>query len=140
METKKKLEKLKNSVQKWCIQFKNGRTNVHDKEKSGRPSIVTDDLVAKVDEKICENRHFTVTEFSLCYPQVSRTLLFDIVTQKLGYHKFCARWMLKLLTDNHKGQRLGAAITFLDAYHTHGDSLLVVRIVTGDETWVVRLG
>lgn len=40
-----------------------------------------------------------------------------------------------MLTDLHKGQRMGAALTFLDAYHTHGDSLLD-RIVTGDETWV----
>jgi histone-lysine N-methyltransferase SETMAR len=40
-----------------------------------------------------------------------------------------------MLTDLHKGQRMGVALTFLDAYHTHGDSLLD-RIVTGDETWV----
>lgn len=123
------------SVRKWCIRFKNGRTNVHDEERSGRPSIVTDDLLAKVDEKIRENRRFTITELSLCFPQVSRTLLFEIVTHKLGYHKFCARWVPKMLTDLHKGQRMGAALTFLDAYHTHGDSLLD-RIVTGDETWV----
>jgi len=123
------------SVRKWCIQFKNGRTNVHDEEKSGRPSIVTDDLVAKVDEKIRENRRFTITELSLCFPQISRTLLFEIVSQKLGYHKFCARWVPKLLTDHHKGQRLEAALTFLNAYHTHGDSLLD-RIITSDKTWV----
>lgn len=123
------------SVRKWCSQFKNGRTNVHDEEKSGRPSIVTDELVAKVDDNIRENRRFTITELSLCFPQVSRTLLFEIVTQKLGYHKFCARWVPKLLTDHHKGLRMGAALTFLDAYDQDGESLLD-RIVTGDETWV----
>ncbi|KAL4104977.1 hypothetical protein QTP88_020252 [Uroleucon formosanum] len=69
------------SVRKWGIQFKNGRTNVHDEEKSGRPSIVTDDLVAKVDEKIRENRRFTITELSLCFSQIFRTLLFEIVSQ-----------------------------------------------------------
>ncbi|GFX40649.1 HTH_48 domain-containing protein [Trichonephila clavipes] len=71
----------KSLIRKWCIQFKNGRTNVHDEEKSGRPSIVTDELVAKVDEKISENRRFTITELSPSFPQVSRTLLFEIVTQ-----------------------------------------------------------
>ncbi|GFX33056.1 uncharacterized protein TNCV_5042241 [Trichonephila clavipes] len=40
-----------------------------------------------------------------------------------------------LYTDHHKGQRMGAALTFLEAYDRHGDSLLD-RIVTGDETWV----
>jgi len=84
--------------------IKNGRTNVCDKEKSGRPSIVTDDLVIKVDEKIHENSYYTITELSLCFSQVSKTLLFVIVTQKLGYHKFCARWVPKVLTDHHKGQ------------------------------------
>jgi hypothetical protein len=79
------------SVRKWCIWFKNGRTNVHDEERSGCPSIMTDDLLAKVDEKIRENHRFTITELLLCFPQVSRTLLFEIVTHKLGYHKFCAK-------------------------------------------------
>ncbi|GFV55643.1 uncharacterized protein TNCV_1821301 [Trichonephila clavipes] len=44
------------------IRLKNGRTNVRDEEKSGRPSIVTDKLVAKVDEEIRENRRFTIME------------------------------------------------------------------------------
>ena len=52
-------------VRQWCIMFKNGRTNVHDEERSGRPTIVTDELVAKINEKIHENLHFTITEFSL---------------------------------------------------------------------------
>ena len=73
------------SIRKWCIQFKNGRTNVHHEEKSGCSSIVTDELVAKINEKIRENRRFTITELSLSFSQVSRILLFEIVTQKLGY-------------------------------------------------------
>ncbi|GFV45555.1 mariner Mos1 transposase [Trichonephila clavipes] len=57
--------------------------------------------------------------------------------QKLGYHKFCTRWVPKLCayTDHHKGQRMGTALAFLETYDRHGDSLLD-RIVTGDETWV----
>ncbi|GFU43780.1 HTH_48 domain-containing protein [Trichonephila clavipes] len=119
------------SIQKWCIQFKNGRTYVHDEEKSGRPSVVTDELVAKVDEKIREDHHFTITVLSLSFPHVSRILLSENVTQKLGYvtqkqdyRKFCARWVSKLLTDHHKCQRMGAALRFLDAYDKHDDSLL----------------
>ncbi|GFW06350.1 HTH_48 domain-containing protein [Trichonephila clavipes] len=73
------------SIRKWCIQFKNGRTNVHDEEKSGRPSIVTDELVAKADEKIRENHRFTITKLTHSFPQVSRTLLLQIVTQNVAY-------------------------------------------------------
>ncbi|GFY26741.1 HTH_48 domain-containing protein [Trichonephila clavipes] len=50
------------SIRKWCIPFKNSRTNVRYEEKSGRPRIVTDELVAKVDEEIRENRRFTIME------------------------------------------------------------------------------
>ena len=31
-------------VMQWCIMFKNGRTNVHEEERSGRPTTVTDEL------------------------------------------------------------------------------------------------
>uniref|UniRef100_A0A670YH07 Mos1 transposase HTH domain-containing protein n=1 Tax=Pseudonaja textilis TaxID=8673 RepID=A0A670YH07_PSETE len=103
-------------VRQWCIKFKNGRTNIHDEQRSGRPSIVTDELVAKVDVKIRENRRFTVTELSLSFPQISRSLLHEIVTQKLGYHKFCARWVPKILTENHKSQYMAASLTFLKSH------------------------
>ncbi|KAG5322253.1 GVQW3 protein, partial [Pseudoatta argentina] len=35
------------NVFKWCREFKNGRTSVHDDQRSGRPSILTDDIVEK---------------------------------------------------------------------------------------------
>ena len=122
-------------VRQWVIRFKNGRTNVHDEHRSGRPSIVTAELVEKVDAEVRENRKFTITELSLSFPQISRSLLHEIISEKLGYHKFCARWIPKLLTEDHKNQRMAAALHFLDAYDKDGDSLLD-RIVTGDETWV----
>ena len=52
-------------VRQWCIIFRNGRFNIHDEERSVRPTTVTDKLVAKIDVKIHENRHFTITEYSL---------------------------------------------------------------------------
>jgi transposase len=33
------------TVRQWCRVFKDGRTNVHDEERNGRPSVVSDDLV-----------------------------------------------------------------------------------------------
>ena len=40
------------SVRKWCIMFTNGRTDVHDPEKSGGPSVITDALKQKVNSII----------------------------------------------------------------------------------------
>lgn len=83
----------KTGVKRWCIMFKDGRTNVYDKKRYGRLSIVTAALVAQIeiDDKVCENRHFTVTELSLEFPRVSQTVLYWVVTEKFRYQKFCAR-------------------------------------------------
>jgi len=50
------------SVRKLCTMFRNGRTDVHEAERSGRPSVITDALKQKLDRIIRDNRHFTVSE------------------------------------------------------------------------------
>ncbi|GBM64150.1 hypothetical protein AVEN_57161-1 [Araneus ventricosus] len=42
-------------VRKWVPQFNDGRTNVHDEARSGRPSVVNDGLVAKLHETSSRN-------------------------------------------------------------------------------------
>ena len=63
------------SVRKWCTMFRNGRTDVHDAERSGRPSVNTDVLKQKENHIIRENRHFTISEVYEQCPEVSRTVL-----------------------------------------------------------------
>jgi hypothetical protein len=85
-------------------------------EVVGRPSVVSDDLVQSVDQNICERWHFTISELSCEFPQISRTLLYEIITVKLGHHhKFYARWVPKTLTGAHKTQRMALALTFFTA-------------------------
>jgi hypothetical protein len=38
-------------IRQLCRMFEDGRTNVHDEERSGRPSVVYDNLVQNVDQK-----------------------------------------------------------------------------------------
>ncbi|KAE9543005.1 hypothetical protein AGLY_002916 [Aphis glycines] len=59
------------SVYKWCREFKNGRTNVHDDLRSGRPSILTDDIVKKVENAVRDDRRLTLDELSAMFPQLS---------------------------------------------------------------------
>ncbi|KAG5317737.1 MOS1T transposase, partial [Pseudoatta argentina] len=121
------------SVFKWCREFKNGRTSVHDDQRSGRPSILTDDIV----EKARDDRRLTVDELSAMFPQISRSLLHETITETLGYRKLSARWVPKQLTDQHKLNRVEAGQEFLRRYKLHGDEFLR-SIVTGDETWVEK--
>jgi transposase len=51
-------QNLKNegTVRQWCRMFKDGRTNVHNEERSGRSSAANDDLVQSIDQKTCQRR------------------------------------------------------------------------------------
>jgi hypothetical protein len=98
-----------------------GRTNVHGEERSGRPSVVRDDLVQSADQKICKRWRFTISELSCEFPQISRTPLYEIIIVRLGYHKFRARWVPQMLTGAHKTQITASAPTFLERYHKDGD-------------------
>ncbi|KFM67114.1 hypothetical protein X975_24747, partial [Stegodyphus mimosarum] len=101
------------------LALRSGRTNVHAEARSGRPSVVTDDLVRKVDEAIHENRRFTMTTLSEAFPQISRSVLFEIVSDRLNY-RFEFPMGSKMLTDVHKTKRLGSALTFLTRYSDEG--------------------
>jgi len=67
-------------VRKWVRMFNEGRKNVHDETRSGSPSLVNDDLVCKVNERVRDDRRFTISDLSLHFPQILRTLLYDIVS------------------------------------------------------------
>ena len=77
-------ENVRPSVRKWCIMFTNGRTDVHDAEKSVRPSVITDALKEKVISEVYEK----------C-SEVSRALVYKIVTKHLQNRKICARWVAR---------------------------------------------
>ena len=61
-------------VRKWVRMFNEGRENVHDEARSGRPSLANDDLVRKVNEKVRGGRRLTISDLSLHFPQISMTL------------------------------------------------------------------
>ena len=83
-------------VRKWCTMFTNGRTDVHDAQRSGRPSVITDALKQKVNRIIRENRRFTISEVYEQCPEVSRIVVYEIVTKHLQYRKICAHWLPRM--------------------------------------------
>jgi len=67
-------------VRKWVRMFNEGRKNVRDEAQSGRLSLMNDDLVRKVNERVCDDRRFTICDLSLHFSQISSTLLYDTVS------------------------------------------------------------
>jgi hypothetical protein len=89
-------------ARRWVRHLNEGHENVHDDPRSGRPSVVNEDLVRVVEFKIQGNRRFTISSLFLHFPQISRSLLNEILPDKLHFRKLCPRWMPKMLTDEHK--------------------------------------
>jgi len=70
-------------VRKWVRMFNEGRENVQDEARSGRSSLVNDNLLRKVNERVRDDRLFTISDLSLHFPQISRILLYDNVSSNL---------------------------------------------------------
>ena len=81
-------------VRKWVRMFNEGRENVHDEARSVRISLVSGDLVRKVNESVRDDRRFTISDLSLHFPQISSTLLYGIVSS--GEHSRRPRSMRRL--------------------------------------------
>jgi hypothetical protein len=97
-------------------------------EVVGQPSVVSGNLVQSVGKQF--------VNFRCQFPQTSPTILYEIITVRLGYHKFCARCVPKMLTGANKSQRMVSfGFAFLERHHKYGNEFLshIVRI-TGDET------
>lgn len=65
--------------------------------------------------------------------QISHGSAYEIIQNRLGFHKVCVRWVPKQLTVLHKQTRLDICQTHLHRYGNERDSFLD-RLITGDET------
>jgi len=104
-----------------------GPTLVIMKEAGDRPSIASDETVTKIEETARANRRLTLDEHFL---DVSRSFPSEIVAGGLGYRELCARWVPKILTTEHKQNRVLAVREFLKRYQNVGEEFLY-SIVTG---------
>ena len=78
------------NVAKWCREFCGGRTDVHDEQRSGRPSVISDELLQRTEKAIRANRRLTIRELHDMIPEVSRASLHEALTIKLRYRKLCS--------------------------------------------------
>jgi hypothetical protein len=67
------------TVRQWYRMFKDVRTNVHDETRTGRPSVVSDDLVQSVDQKkkLWKTALHNFTAFLWIYPNYTHSSLRD---------------------------------------------------------------
>ncbi|UYV75689.1 hypothetical protein LAZ67_13001022 [Cordylochernes scorpioides] len=126
-------------VRRWRSWFLEGRQNLYDDERSGRPVTATDNAAVAAVRNVMEvDRRVTIDEIMIRLPpgiEIGRSSIGTIMLDVLNFRKVCAIWFPRLLSENHKQQRMEAARAFLEIHRRDGDQLFS-RIVTGDESWV----
>jgi len=98
-------------------------------------SVVNEDLLRAFEEKIRENRRFATTSLSLHFPQISWSLLHQIVSGKVNFRKLCEHCLPKLFMEEHKLEQQATTLHFLTQYSEEGENFLS-HVATGNETWV----
>jgi hypothetical protein len=117
-------------VFEWVERFQNGRQNISDEHRSGKPISMASETVK---QRILDYRPVTIDEIALEF--MSHGSAYYIVHDDLGYRKVCSRRILRQLSDDRKCVRQAICQEHLDHHAREGDAFLN-RIVTGDESWL----
>jgi histone-lysine N-methyltransferase SETMAR len=96
------------SVRRWVKHFKDGNTSIQDQPRSGRPCTASTEPKKKiVDEIIKEDRRVTLDAIATKL-RIGRSAFQEMIGS-LGYRRICARWVPRILTEDHKFQRIAIA-------------------------------
>lgn len=121
------------TVRRWCLEFRRGRTSIEDDPHPGRPiSITTPETVTKVRDIVMLDRRVKVRQIAEEL-SISTSTAHFILTEKLGMKKMSARWVPKILTQQQKTLRAQYCQENLDFMCDEPD--FFSTLVTGDETW-----
>ncbi|UYV73990.1 JRKL, partial [Cordylochernes scorpioides] len=124
----------RSNVYRWYKMFSEGREDVNDEERAGRPSTsTTDEKINKVEKMILANRRITVRKVAEDL-NISIGSCHSIFINDLGMRRVAAKFVPKLLNCDQKQQRMNIANEMLDS--VRDDPNLLQRVITGDEAWV----
>uniref|UniRef100_A0A0K2SWW6 Histonelysine Nmethyltransferase SETMARlike [Hydra vulgaris] n=1 Tax=Lepeophtheirus salmonis TaxID=72036 RepID=A0A0K2SWW6_LEPSM len=141
-ETKKKLDKHYGdsapsirTVYKWIHNFRSGRMDTTDAERSGRPvEVTTPEIIDKIRDMVMDDGRVKVREIASAVI-ISNERVHHILHQHLEMTKLCARWVPRLLTLEQKRNRVKCCEDGLQLFQKNPQDFNR-RFVTVDETWI----
>ena len=95
---------------------------------------MTEDNIERAHDMVLLDRRVSIDEVARVL-QISHGSAYKMMHKKLRFHKVCARWVPKQLTELHKQMHVDICRKHLDHYGNERD-IFLDRIITGDETWV----
>ena len=92
----------KSTIIDWYVEFKRGRTNTDDAERSGRPkSAVVLGNITKVHKIVSGDLKLRLREIADTL-KISEGNVFKILHESLGMRKLFSKWVSRLLTPDQK--------------------------------------
>ena len=102
----------------WHRRFKEGREEVEDDRRSGRPSTSrTDENVERVRQKMRGDRYLTVRMIANELGKNSERV-WRIITEDLGMRKICSKMVPRLLNEGQKERRVQVCQDILEQLET----------------------
>src|ERR1700729_1540359 len=121
---------------RWYSRFKTGVETIADEASSGRQiSVRNDELIAKVRERILDDRCLTVRMMADEF-DFSRETIRKILVKDLGKKKVASRFVPHYLSDDQKHARVEYAKDIIKTCHKNNN--FFNSIVAEDETWCFR--
>jgi len=125
------------TVFRWMKRFKEGREDLKDDPREGRPSTPTnEENVAAVLRLVEEDRRISIDAVA-AEVGISHGSAFSILSNHLGLSKLSARWVPRALRDEQLVQRADLSNSILLKIQADEDAFMG-RIVIGDETWIYQ--
>ncbi|UYV79141.1 hypothetical protein LAZ67_17001224 [Cordylochernes scorpioides] len=127
----------RSNVYWWYKMFSEGREDVNDEERAGRPSTsTTDEKINEVEKMILANCRIIVREVAEDL-NISIGSCHLIFINDLGMRRVAAKFVPKLLNCNQKQHHMNIANEMLDS--VRDDPNLLQRVITGNEAWLNHL-
>jgi len=108
------------TIKYWTAEYRRGRTSIFDEDRPGRPREVTTRIKLREIAKALN---------------ISRERVGNVLHEYLNMSKLSSRWVPRLLSAEHKRNRLVIAKESLALLNANKNEFLR-RFVTVDETWI----
>ncbi|CAF1548990.1 unnamed protein product [Didymodactylos carnosus] len=121
------------TVSKWVALFREGREELNDGLRSGRPITVHTSANIELVRQITEIDPHSTFDDIMAESSINRYTLGEIIHDSLGLRKLASRWIPHELTDKNRNDRVQACRENLAKFKE--GKWRLCDVITGDESW-----